>query len=81
FQSGVASAEGGGVSSAAVKRMISELIEDEDPEHPLSDQAISKKLRKRGVMVSRRTVAKYREAAGMPSSMGRRRYVRQPQSS
>jgi RNA polymerase sigma-54 factor len=80
FQSGVASAEGGGVSSAAVKRMISELIEVEDPERPLSDLSISKRLRRRGIMVSRRTVAKYRESAGIPSSMGRRRYVRQPQS-
>ena len=80
FQSGVANEEGGGVSSAAVKRMISDLIEVEDPEHPLSDQDISRRLRRRGIIVSRRTVAKYREAAKIQSSMARRRYVRQPQS-
>ena len=76
FQSGVANADGEGVSAAAVKRMISELISSEDPESPLSDQAITTRLHKLGIMVSRRTVAKYRDSMGIPSSMNRRRYTR-----
>lgn len=76
FHSGVSNTEGDGVSSEAVKRMISELVGAEDPKNPLSDQAITRKLRRQGIMVSRRTVAKYRESVGIPSSMGRRRYVR-----
>lgn len=78
FQSGVSSVEGDGISSEAVKTMISDLILAEDPKHPHSDEAITKKLRRQGIMVSRRTVAKYRESMGIPSSMGRRRYIHQP---
>lgn len=78
FQSGVSNVEGEGISAEAVKTMISDLVLSEDPKHPLSDEALTKKLRRQGIMVSRRTVAKYRESMGIPSSMGRRRYVHQP---
>ena len=78
FHSGVQSVAGEGVSSEAIKRLISEIIEAEDPRNPLSDLAITKKLQSQGIMVSRRTVAKYRESVGIPSSMGRRRYVHRP---
>ena len=56
-----------------VTEMIKKLIEDEDPRSPLSDNEISEALKKNGVSVSRRTVAKYRESAMIPSTAGRRR--------
>ena len=45
----------------------------EDPSKPISDEAISKIISKEGIRVARRTVAKYREIDGMPSSSQRRR--------
>ena len=46
---------------------------DEAPGKPLSDSAIAKRLAEEGVKVARRTVAKYRESMGFPSSSERRR--------
>ena len=54
--------------------MIEKLIEEEDKKKPLSDQNIADKLKKSGVNISRRTVAKYREEMGIKSSMRRKRY-------
>lgn len=48
--------------------MIKKLIEDEPPQKPLSDSSISELLKRRGILVARRTVAKYREALRIPSS-------------
>lgn len=48
------------------------LIAEEDPAHPLSDRELAERLSKRGLEVSRRTVAKYREAAMIPAAPGRR---------
>ena len=65
---------GGNVEVAAesVKAMIKRLIKAEDATKPLSDEAIVKGLKKEGIDVARRTVAKYREALGIPSSSRRR---------
>ena len=71
FSSGVATASGE-VTPARVKSRIRELIAAEDPAHRLSDDAISAKLNAEGVHISRRTVAKYREAEGIPGSSDRR---------
>ena len=49
------------------------MIEAEDPEDVLSDDAIVDALRKEGVDIARRTVAKYREALRIPSSVQRKR--------
>ena len=60
------------VASESVKAMIKRLIKAEDATKPLSDEAIVKSLGTEGINVARRTVAKYREALGIPSSSRRR---------
>lgn len=74
FQSGVSSALGEGVSAESIKSIIKDLIQNENPKKPFSDQAISNELNKTGVKISRRTVAKYRDELNIPSSSKRRRY-------
>lgn len=74
FQSGVSSAFGDGISSESIKSIIRELVEKEDPKHPVSDQFISNEIDKVGIKVSRRTIAKYREEMHIPGSSKRKRY-------
>ncbi len=59
-------------SDKALKARINRMIREEDPAHPLSDQAIADRLAADGIPLSRRTVAKYRQALGLPSSQRRR---------
>ena len=73
FTSGVASGDGDGASAEAIKLRIRTLIGAEDPRKPLSDQALVDQLNSEGYDLARRTVAKYREAAGIGSSAQRRR--------
>lgn len=73
FTSGVASADGEGASSAAVKARIKALIDAETAKNILSDQQLAEMLQKEGFDLARRTVAKYREAIGLGSSAERRR--------
>ena len=62
-------------SSSQVKNVISLLIEKENKQRPYSDQEIVEMLKtKEGIVVSRRTVAKYRDQLGIPSSSKRKRY-------
>ncbi|MBP2020068.1 RNA polymerase sigma-54 factor [Symbiobacterium terraclitae] len=75
FSSGVETGRGDAVAAEAVKRLIADLIRQEDPAEPLSDQALTDALSARGLRISRRTVAKYREEMGVPNSARRRRYV------
>ena len=63
---------GGDVSAKQAKAAIRDLIEGEDKKHPLSDQKLSAALTKWGIELARRTVAKYREELGIPSTAGRR---------
>jgi len=70
FHSGVA-AEHGAAASTAVQAMIRALIDAEPAGQPLSDQALADLLKAGGVSVARRTVAKYREGLGIPSSSER----------
>ena len=56
------------VSTLAVRNAILQMVRAEDPQHPLSDQAIAGHLRARGMPVARRTVAKYREQLSIPPS-------------
>lgn len=74
FSSGVDNQAGDGVSSESIKRMIKDLIDKEDHKHPISDQDIADTLVKDGYMISRRTIAKYRDELGIPSSSKRKRY-------
>jgi RNA polymerase sigma-54 factor len=72
FTSGVATADGGTVAQEGVQEMIADILARENPAAPLADEAITAELRKRGVQIARRTVAKYREALGQPSAHMRR---------
>jgi RNA polymerase sigma-54 factor len=74
FTSAIASADGGAAHSAeAVRDRIAHLIDAESPTDVLSDDTIVEKLREAGVDIARRTVAKYRDALRIPSSVQRRR--------
>lgn len=73
FTSGVGTV-GGRVSAESIKAMIADLVRDEDTTRPLSDQEIVSRLQQRGINISRRTVAKYRDEAGIPPSGKRKRY-------
>ena len=66
---------GGDVSAASVKHMIKDWIKAEPGDAPLTDAAIAARLTDSGVRVSRRTVAKYREAMGIPGSLSRRTHT------
>lgn len=74
FCSGLSTREGNDVSSTSIKAMIKEIIDEENPKKPLSDQKISNLLKDRGISISRRTVAKYRDELNIPSSSMRKRY-------
>ena len=74
FTSGIQSNDGGdAVSAEAVKSHIKALIAAEDPQAVLSDDQLVELLRAKGFDIARRTVAKYREAIGLGSSVQRRR--------
>jgi RNA polymerase sigma-54 factor len=74
FTSSIASADGGEAHSAeAVRHRIRQLIDAETAADVLSDDTIVDKLREAGIEIARRTVAKYREAMRIPSSVQRRR--------
>lgn len=74
FTSSVGSTLGGGSHSAeSVKHHIKTLTDDESPKKILSDDKIVEILKKQGIDIARRTVAKYREAMHIPSSVQRRR--------
>ena len=74
FTSGIQSADGGdAVSAEAVKSQIKTLIAAESPDAILSDDQLVDLLRAKGFDIARRTVAKYREAIGLGSSVQRRR--------
>ncbi len=74
FTAALGSAEGGEAHSAeAVRHRIKSLIDEEPAAEPLSDDRIVELLREAGVEIARRTVAKYREAMRIPSSLQRKR--------
>ncbi len=72
FHSGIQSGDGEMVSSVSVKKMIQDLLANEDPSKPLSDQEVALILKGRGLTIARRTVAKYREELGILPSHQRR---------
>ncbi len=72
FTPGFKTSSGDSVSNKSIKDQIEQMIADEDPSAPLSDQAIANQLKEEGLTVARRTVAKYREELKiMPSHMRR----------
>jgi RNA polymerase sigma-54 factor len=78
FTSAIGATEGGADqhSSEAVRHRIKEMVEAEGASGVLSDDLIVARLQKEGIEIARRTVAKYREALGIPSSVQRRREKR-----
>ena len=74
FSSGVSGGDGAGVSSNSLKSIIKEIINGEDPRKPYSDQDMVEILKEKGIDISRRTVAKYREGMNILSSSKRRRF-------
>ena len=74
FSAGVSGDEGEGISSKSIKEFIKEIVENEDPKSPCSDQSMVEILKEKGINISRRTVAKYRDEMNILSSSKRRRY-------
>jgi RNA polymerase sigma-54 factor len=66
FGSHVATEAGGEASSTAIRALIVQLTGAEDPKNPLSDSKIAEMLGEQGMVIARRTVAKYREALKIP---------------
>jgi len=75
FSSHVATESGGECSSTAIRALIRKLIAAESPRKPLSDSRITELLSDQGIVVARRTIAKYREAMMIPPSNERKRLV------
>ncbi|MFO7871221.1 MAG: RNA polymerase factor sigma-54 [Kiritimatiellia bacterium] len=74
FTPGIRTADGKQVSNKTVKDMIAGLVAAEDPARPLSDQEIMDHLKKKGISIARRTIAKYRLVLRIPPSHMRRTY-------
>lgn len=72
FHSGISSSYGENVSSVTIKQRIRKIIEQEDARKPLSDSKIVSMLQKEGLMLARRTIAKYREELKIPTSNQRK---------
>jgi len=75
FSSHVATDQGDFCSSIAIRAFIKKLIGEESRRKPLSDNKIAEMLSRQGILVARRTVAKYREAMAIPPSNERKRLV------
>ncbi|MCK5478951.1 MAG: RNA polymerase factor sigma-54 [Methylococcales bacterium] len=75
FSSHVSTEGGGECSATAIRAFIKELVENENPVKPLSDNKISDLLKEKGINVARRTIAKYREAMSISSSSQRKRLL------
>lgn len=74
FTSGVATSEGTSMSNTSVKNILMELIAGEDTSSPLSDEELVARLKVKGIMIARRTVAKYRSEANILPSHLRKSY-------
>ncbi len=72
FSEGLRTDDGEDISNKLIKQRVREIIENEDPRNPLNDQKISEILKKEGLNVARRTVAKYREQMMIPVARLRR---------
>ncbi|GCW59289.1 TPA: RNA polymerase factor sigma-54 [Escherichia coli] len=75
FSSHVNTESGGEASSTAIRALVKKLIAAENPAKPLSDSKLTSLLSEQGIMVARRTVAKYRESLSIPPSNQRKQLV------
>ena len=73
FSSGLSTDYGEDVSATGIRARIEKLVADENPQKPLTDQAIVDRLKEEGVQIARRTVAKYRDQLGILSARMRKR--------
>lgn len=71
FSNELATTQGEAISAKQVKNLIQEMVDAETPAKPLSDQAISDALKIKGILLARRTVQKYRDELGIPTSRER----------
>jgi RNA polymerase sigma-54 factor len=72
FSEAVQGSAGSGTPLLILKRRVKKMIEEEDTNHPLTDEQITARLKSEGIDVTRRTVAKYREDMRIPSTHQRR---------
>lgn len=75
FSSHVSTDSGGECSSTAIRALVKKLLAAENQSKPLSDSKIATLLAEQGIMVARRTIAKYRESLGIPPSNQRKRLI------
>jgi RNA polymerase sigma-54 factor len=73
FSSGITTEAGESISVANLKNQIADMIKEEDPKNPFSDQEILDKLAAIGIKLARRTIAKYRNDLGIAASSVRRK--------
>ncbi|MBU6398940.1 MAG: RNA polymerase factor sigma-54 [Verrucomicrobia bacterium] len=74
FTSGIKTASGVGMSNTSVKDLIADMVKKENPGRPLSDEEIVRLLAEKGIVIARRTVAKYRSELGILPSNLRKTY-------
>lgn len=74
FSTGLNNVAGSTTSSECIKKMLQEIIAGEDCRIPLTDQKISETFKEKGIKISRRTVAKYRDELNIPAIGKRKRY-------
>lgn len=72
FGSHVATESGGACSATAIRALIKQMVSEENPKKPLSDNQITDILSKQGIVVARRTIAKYRESLQIPAANQRK---------
>jgi RNA polymerase sigma-54 factor len=75
FSSHVSTDSGGECSATAIRAFIKELVNNENPKKPLSDNKIAAILSGKGINIARRTIAKYRESISIPSSSQRKQLL------
>jgi RNA polymerase sigma-54 factor len=74
FSGGTETDDGDAMSWTAVQAKLREVIDAENKSNPLSDDALVKEMRKHGIELARRTVAKYRSEMNIPSARQRKEY-------
>jgi RNA polymerase sigma-54 factor len=72
FGSHVATDTGGACSATAIRALIKQMVTEENPKKPLSDNQLTEVLLKQGIVVARRTIAKYRESLNIPAANQRK---------
>jgi RNA polymerase sigma-54 factor len=72
FGSHVATESGGACSATAIRALIKQMVSEENPKKPLSDNQITEVLGQQGIVVARRTIAKYRESLQIPPANQRK---------